>query len=163
MYLKALFFSDAPTSRLILAARDPKTQKKHGQRVKHFNFEHWTQVKSRVARVGNWYKYSGGSGGDKGGGNGRGKGKGNGNAHMKSVLLGTRGRELVEAAGRDRIWGIGYRAHEAEFYREFWGENLLGKCLVHVRDRILELERREENEGEVVDWQWDGALGGEEE
>jgi hypothetical protein len=54
---------------------------------------------------------------------------------MRDILLGTEERELAEAARRDRIRGIGYKADEAETYREFWGENLLGKALMSVRGR----------------------------
>jgi len=41
------------------------------------------------------------------------------------------------------VWGIGYRADEAERYREFWGENLPGKCLMKMRERL-----RTEGDGE---------------
>jgi ribA/ribD-fused uncharacterized protein len=83
-------------------------------------------VKSRAVRVGSWYKYT-----EKG------------NRHMKDQLLGNAGRELAEAARRDRIWGIEYSAEEAEGYREFWGSNLLGKALMGVRERIINMEERE--------------------
>ncbi|KAH6866533.1 hypothetical protein BKA58DRAFT_363974 [Alternaria rosae] len=119
MYCKSLFFSDLHICSLILSTPDPKTQKKHGQRVTNFSFAAWTTVKSRVARMGNWYKFTGGN-------EHAGKGAGNGNRHMRSVLLGTGVRELAEAGRRDRVWGIGYRAFEAEGYRDWWGENLLG-------------------------------------
>jgi ribA/ribD-fused uncharacterized protein len=145
MFCKALYFSDAHTTRLILLTPDPKTQKKRGQNVKHFDDHLWSQVKSRVARVGNFYKYS------------------KGNTHMRSVLLGTQGKEIVEAGRRDAIWGIGFKADEAENYRPFWGQNLLGRCLMDVRDKIIELDKKmaeaflEEN----VNWDWDGSLNGD--
>jgi len=80
---------------------------------------------------------------------------------MRSVLLGTGERELAEAGRRDRVWGIGYRAFEAEGYREWWGENLLGKCLGDVRGRIGEMDRRGREVGVGVDWDWDGGLDGD--
>jgi ribA/ribD-fused uncharacterized protein len=153
MYCKSLFFSDAATCTLILSTSSPKAQKKHGQRVTNFSFSQWSTVKSQVARVGNWYKFTGGNAW-------RGRGEGNGNRHMRSVLLGTRGRELAEAGRRDRVWGIGYRAFEAEGYRAYWGENLLGRCLADVRERVLRMDGLV-GEGEVVDWEWDGALDGQ--
>ena len=55
------------------------------------------------------------------------------NARLKEALLATGERELCEASRRDRVLGIGYRADEAERYREFWGENLLEKCLMNMR------------------------------
>jgi ribA/ribD-fused uncharacterized protein len=151
MFCKALYFSDANTARLILSTPDPTTQKKHGQKVKNFNVHQWGQVNSRVARVGNWYKYTEGCGNEKGGEN----------RHMRNLLLGTQGRELTEAGRRDRILGgVGYKADEADLYREFWGENLLGECLMNVRDRIIKFEKTFLEE--TVDWEWDGPLEEEE-
>lgn len=80
---------------------------------------------------------------------------------MRNVLLGTGERELAEAGRRDRVWGIGYRAFEAEGYREWWGENLLGVCLGDVRGRVVEMDRRGREEGGIVDWDWDGSLDNE--
>jgi ribA/ribD-fused uncharacterized protein len=142
MFLKALYFSDTPSCTKILATPDPKSQKQLGQRVQNFSFWHWSRVKSRVVRVGSWYKYTA-----------------PGNKHMKEILLGTGERELAEAARRDRIWGIGYRAEEAEGYREFWGENLLGRALMGLRERVRDIVGREK-EWEVVDWDWDGEIEG---
>jgi ribA/ribD-fused uncharacterized protein len=140
MFSKALYFSDALSCTHILATSDPKAQKKLGKAVKNFNEYKWTLVKSRVARVGNWYKFTNPV-----------------NRHMKNVLLGTRERELAEAARRDRVWGIGYNAEEADRYRKMWGENRLGRALMVVRGRVREWEMRVEESGEV-DWDWDGAV-----
>ena len=41
-----------------------------------------------------------------------------------------------QASPRDRIWGIGFGAQNAEKNRSRWGLNLLGKALVKVRERI---------------------------
>jgi ribA/ribD-fused uncharacterized protein len=121
MFSKALYFSDATSCTHILATSDPKTQKELGQAVKNFNEYKWTLVKSRVACVGNWYKFTNPA-----------------NRHMKNVLLGTAERELAEAARRDRVWGIGYNAEEAERYRKMWGENRLGRALMAVRGTGME-------------------------
>ncbi|KAF3034293.1 hypothetical protein E8E12_001649 [Didymella heteroderae] len=82
------------------------------------------------------------------------------NAHVKAVLLGTGEREIAEASSRDRVWGIGYKEEVAEKYRRNWGENRLGRCLMHVRTRIREVEIREWETG-LVDWNWDGGEGDE--
>lgn len=60
---------------------------------------------------------------------------------------------MGKASPRDRIWGIGFGAKNAGSRRKRWGQNLLGKCLMIVRDRIREEEERklrkeEEEEGE---------------
>ena len=60
--------------------------------------------------------------------------------------------------------GIGYRADEAERQREFWGENLLGKCLVKVRERLRtegDGEEYGEAEEEDIEAAEGGGVGGE--
>ncbi|OCL15244.1 hypothetical protein AOQ84DRAFT_370538 [Glonium stellatum] len=74
---------------------------------------------------------------------------GGSNARLKEVLLATGERELCEASRRDRVWGIGYRADEAERYRRSWGENLLGKCLTQVREKLRREEDGDEYENVV--------------
>ncbi|KAF2028984.1 DUF1768-domain-containing protein [Setomelanomma holmii] len=138
MFCKALYFGDTASCTRILATRDPKEQKKLGKQVSNFNEFKWSRAKSRVARVGNWYKFTHPS-----------------NRHMKDILLSTRERELAKAARRDRVWGIGYSAEEAERYRGMWGEYRLGGALMGVRGRIWALEERV-GRGHVVGWDWDG-------
>jgi ribA/ribD-fused uncharacterized protein len=118
MFCKALFFSSVTSCARILSSQDQKEQKKVGRQIPDFSEWHWDKIKSRVARVGNWYKFTDGR-----------------NARMRDVLMGTGERELAEASRRDRVWGIGYNEEEAERYRGILGENLLGKCLVDVRGR----------------------------
>jgi ribA/ribD-fused uncharacterized protein len=149
MFAKALYFSDASSCTRILATKHPKEQKSLGRKVENFNDYKWMRVKSRIVKVGSWYKYCQ-------------------NAAMRGLWLGTGVGELVEAARRDRVWGIGYNAEEAEGFREQWGENRLGKALMRVRERLRDEEKRKKEEGRVywewereLDWEWDGA--GEEE
>jgi ribA/ribD-fused uncharacterized protein len=144
MFFKALYFSDAESCKAILATSDPAEQKKLGKNVREFRDEEWDGVKSRVARVGNWFKFTHPH-----------------NGHMRDILLGTEDRELAEAGRRDRVWGIGYQAHEAERYRQSWGENRLGKALMAVRTRIREVALREREMGVLDDWAWDGGEGDE--
>ncbi|KAF2128641.1 DUF1768-domain-containing protein [Dothidotthia symphoricarpi CBS 119687] len=143
MFCKAIYFSDEPSCTLIMATSDPKEQKRLGKQVAGFDEMKWDVVKSRVARVGNWYKFTHPA-----------------NRAMKDVLLGTGERELVEAASRDRVWGVGFNANHAESHRREWGLNLLGKALMDVRDRLGE-KVRAEAEYVVVEWDWDGELGEE--
>lgn len=42
----------------------------------------------------------------------------------------------MKASPYDRIWGIGFSAANAEVNADYWGENLLGKVLMRVRDRL---------------------------
>lgn len=102
-----------------------------------FDGEIWDREKGGIVEEGNWWKFVGGKSVD-----GEGDGEG-----LRGRLLGTGGRELVEASPRDRIWGIGFVAEGAEGRRGEWGENLLGKALMRVRERLRE-EDKGKGEGE---------------
>ncbi|KAF8757231.1 hypothetical protein RHS01_03747 [Rhizoctonia solani] len=56
--------------------------------------------------------------------------------YLKIKLLATGDSELVEASPFDRIWGIGFGAKSAPMKRDKWGENLLGKALMIVRQGL---------------------------
>lgn len=68
---------------------------------------------------------------------------------MAKTLLDTGDTELVEAAPKDRIWGIGFGVQHAEPFREEWGQNLLGLALMEVRRRLREETLKADN-AEVV-------------
>ncbi|KAF8246645.1 DUF1768-domain-containing protein [Wilcoxina mikolae CBS 423.85] len=130
MHRKALLF--APTSSYpsqILSTTNPRACKALGREVPGFDPKVWNQHRERIVEEGNWYKFSQDEG-------------------LKKLLLETGERELVEAAPRDRVWGIGFGKERAEGMRERWGLNLLGKCLERVRGRLRE-EEGKEGEGEV--------------
>lgn len=43
-------------------------------------------------------------------------------------------RELIDAAPRDRLWGIGFSAAAArQVDRQEWGQNLYGKAIMEIR------------------------------
>ena len=46
-----------------------------------------------------------------------------------------------QASPKDRIWGVGFDAANAEANRDGWGENRLGKAIMNVREK-LQKERR---------------------
>jgi ribA/ribD-fused uncharacterized protein len=61
----------------------------------------------------------------------------NQNMMEKALLLETGTRELVEAACKDRIWGIGFGEQKAKVTpRHLWGLNLLGKALMAAREEM---------------------------
>ncbi|KAE8440478.1 hypothetical protein EG329_007444 [Mollisiaceae sp. DMI_Dod_QoI] len=142
MYCKAVYFSDPESGAKILDSTDPKEQKALGRQVEGWDESIWRQVCERVAFEGNWWKFSGGE-----------KEK----QQRRRILLGTGERELCEASTKDRRWGIGYREKHAMKYRKNWGENLLGKALTRVREKLRERVK------DIEDWvrsDWD--LPGEE-
>lgn len=104
---------------------------RNGIRVSSYpltNFAHTHNLtdKSRIVEEGNWWKFTTSKEHDR----------------FKKGLLATGDRELVEASPEDRIWGIGFDAANANAHRDEWGENLLGKALSRVRQRIREADAK---------------------
>jgi len=58
------------------------------------------------------------------------------NEAMKKILLESGTRQICEASSYDAIWGIGYAENNAEANRQKWGLNLLGTCLMQIRELI---------------------------
>ena len=143
---KARLFNDQEMLEEILAAAGPKEAKAFGRKVKGFDPNVWDQHKLDIVIRGNFEKFTQ-------------------NQDLREYLLATSGfREpsqdlqeavkekpiayqsknskviLVEAAGRDTIWGIGLgksnpKAQNPQTWR---GRNLLGFALTIVRQRIFE-------------------------
>merc|ERR1712086_963275 len=57
---------------------------------------------------------------------------------LLAKLLGTGSMTLVEAAGNDKIWGIGVNVQDAANGAKWKGLNLLGKALGVVREALLQ-------------------------
>lgn len=121
MYQKALLFKDQAIASKILKATIPKEQKSLGRMVSNFNHAVWEENRDRIVQDGSYYKFA----------NSLLSGE-----NLKKKLLSTGERELVEASPEDRIWGIGFGEENASEMREEWGLNLLGKALMHARERM---------------------------
>ncbi|KAF4459746.1 hypothetical protein FALBO_13501 [Fusarium albosuccineum] len=121
MFCKAARFTDTETQAEILATSSPKLQKRLGRDTAGFTPDGWDPVKSRVVEVGNIAKFTQ-------------------NEHLRRKLLATGDRILVEAASRDRVWGIGYNEKRAMGFQEHWGENRLGKALMVTREHLKRVE-----------------------
>jgi len=119
MYHKALLFNDSDVATQILAATTPINVKALGRQVKNFDEQIWKENRYRIVKEGNLLKFTQ-------------------HSDLKEKLLATKGKMLVEASPRDRIWGIGYGAKNALANKEKWGLNLLGVVLVEIRDEMLE-------------------------
>jgi ribA/ribD-fused uncharacterized protein len=117
MYYKAVCFKDYKTAEAILVSNDPREQKSLGREVKGYIDSDWAKVRYDVVKIGTYFKFTQ-------------------NESLLKELLKTDNLILVEASPYDRIWGIGYDEQEAESNVNNWGQNLLGKALVFVRDFI---------------------------
>jgi ribA/ribD-fused uncharacterized protein len=119
MAKKALLFNDVETYDKIMAADDPKIQKTLGRIVNGFVKEEWEAVCRDIVYEGNYAKFTQ-------------------NAVMKSELLRTGDRELVEASPYDTIWGIGMHETDPNILdKSKWkGTNWLGEVIMKVRETI---------------------------
>lgn len=123
MYCKAALFDDLNVQARLLATRDAKEQKRLGgvASLRGFDAARWDGVKVRVVEVGNMAKFGQ-------------------NPQLRKVLLDSGDKVLCEAAGEDRIWGIGFSEAHARRHgpanRVHWGQNLLGRALMVVRERL---------------------------
>jgi len=148
MYQKALLFEDSAMGEQILAASHPREVKALGRKVANFDDAKWLAERERIVRDGTRLKFTRAVSEE---------GLQHGHAaaaplvaplSLRSLLLSTGDREIVEASPMDRIWGVGFGAKKAEQMRARWGLNLLGKALMHVRD---EFRREEEDGGRVAE------------
>ncbi|GAP82885.1 putative duf1768-domain-containing protein [Rosellinia necatrix] len=178
MHHKALLFGDADAAAAVLEAASPRAVRALGRGVRGFDDAVWARERERIVVEGNWCKFSlpissssssSSATEEKGKGEGEeeegeqsvrtwrlGDGEAAGEARAASfrdVLLATGDRELVEASPYDRVWGVGFAAAGAAANRrQKWGMNLLGKCLMEVRDRFRkedEAAALERGEGEL--------------
>lgn len=112
---KALHFGDMESYEKIREAVRPNKAKALGRKVKGFSDEEWDKVKVEKMMLALEAKFS--------------------VPVYRDFLKKTRGQTLVEASPWDRIWGIGFDAENALRNKENWGQNLLGKCLLEIRNK----------------------------
>lgn len=119
MYHKAMLFGDKKVAEQILGTTNQKIIKSLGRKVRKFDEEVWRANRERIVYEGNLLKFSG---------------------KLKQTLLDTGYTTLVEASPYDKIWGIGMgEDHPFATSPEKWkGTNLLGKCLMRVRETLRE-------------------------
>ncbi|KAF5717190.1 hypothetical protein FMUND_6009 [Fusarium mundagurra] len=146
MHQKAILFNDEATALEVLKTGHPRKVKSLGRQVKNFDEKLWLKHRRDIVRKGNILKFTRAI-------TEEGFKRGTPGANQPSslhwpidgsladMLIDTGDRELVEASPFDPVWGIGFKAADADAARDSWGENLLGKELMEVR-RILK-ERRD--------------------
>jgi hypothetical protein len=121
MAQKAVIFNDMERYDMIMESIKPWDHKMHGRMVKGYNDQLWNASKNNIVTSANELKFSQ-------------------NEDLKKMLLKTNDKILVEASPTDRIWGIGIGIDDPNRFDEnkWRGQNLLGKCLMVVRDKLRE-------------------------
>jgi ribA/ribD-fused uncharacterized protein len=118
MYQKAILFGDTIIALKILATEDPKTMKAYGRKVRGYDEAVWCRHRERIIEQGNIAKFTQ-------------------NAALCSIILSTGSAILAEASPYDNIWGIGMSVAQLRSQpQRQWGQNLLGKALMRVRDKL---------------------------
>lgn len=122
MAMKALLFAkgqhkdgNMDVFNKIMGSYNPSEIKNLGRAIVGFDSKVWDEWKFKIVVNGNYLKFSQ-------------------NGELKEILLSTNTDILVEAAHYDRIWGIGYSESDALINKQNWGQNLLGRALMDVRD-----------------------------
>ncbi|MFF8631671.1 NADAR family protein [Streptomyces werraensis] len=126
MAAKARLFDDTEGERRVLAAGHPSEAKKAGRLVRGFDEEIWRRERFGIVVEGSVHKFAA-------------------HGELRSFLLNTGDRVLVEASPVDRVWGIGLAA-DAETANDparWRGPNLLGFALMEARRRLRETARAE--------------------
>lgn len=101
----------------IMNESNPKNIKNYGRKVKNFTEQTWNVNKYKSMYDGVYAKFLQ-------------------NPELKAKLLATGEKILVEASPYDKIWGIGFNKSDALVNKSKWGQNLLGKVLMEVRDKL---------------------------
>jgi ribA/ribD-fused uncharacterized protein len=119
MWRKALLFNDVSVAAQVLEARTPAEAKALGRSVSGFSSSAWDSARLSIVVDGNLAKFGQ-------------------DPSLRSYLLGTGSRVLVEASPQDRVWGIGLVASDprASDPSSWLGLNLLGEALMEVRSRL---------------------------
>jgi len=135
MYQKAKLFGDDNIAGEVIAGTElhPRKIKDLGRKVVGFDERTWVAERERIVQEGTWLKMM--------------RPAQDGQVNLGELLLETGDRELVEASPFDKVWGVGFRAKDAEKNRKRWGLNLLGKALMAVRERLREESRETEADG----------------
>ena len=119
MATKAHVFGDVRHEAKIMMEQEPSRIKAFGRKVSPFDAELWAKVAYNAVCRGNYAKFSQ-------------------NDELRSFLLATGDRVLVEASPTDCIWGIGISKTDPKALdpSKWRGSNLLGKALMEVRAAI---------------------------
>ncbi|MEU8760882.1 NADAR family protein [Streptomyces sp. NPDC048659] len=116
---KARLFGDTAAEQAILSAPTPAQAKNAGRLVRNFEERTWEENRLEIVTTGSVHKFTS-------------------TDALRTYLLGTGTRVLVEASPMDRVWGIGMTADDprAQDPARWRGKNLLGFALMAARERL---------------------------
>lgn len=119
MYHKAVLFNDNKVADQIINCVTPGEAKALGRKVLNFDNDIWNAHRENIVKEGNYLKFSQ-------------------NEDLKTFLLNTKHRILVEASPIDDIWGVGLSRDSDKIHNpnNWKGLNLLGFVLMDVRDNL---------------------------
>ncbi len=118
MYSKAKLFGDDIIAEKILEETSPSKMKALGRKVKNYDDKVWVQMREDITFNGLLHKYMQ-------------------NLKLKTQILNTNNKILVEASPTDKIWGIGMGVSNPDLENQSkWGKNILGNILMSVRENI---------------------------
>lgn len=117
---KARLFGDSESEQKIIKASNPGEAKKLGRSVPGFTEDIWLENRFSIVIRANLAKFKQ-------------------NTELKSYMLNTANRVLVEASPVDKIWGVGLAADDSGVDNpNLWkGDNLLGFALMEVRSQLI--------------------------
>ena len=136
MYFKAELFGDEDSMGKIMRTNDPSLQKKIGRAVANYDEEVWKEKRYNIVFQLLVEKFKQ-------------------NSDLKSILLNTGDKCIVECSPYDKIWGIGMGVDQyPEILNKInWkGDNLLGEILMEVRSWLRDGYANlpiEKNTGEI--------------
>lgn len=121
---KANIFGDIYASQKIMHTGDPKEQKRLGGRVQGYRESAWAEKCQEVMHLALTLKFEQ-------------------NPPLKSMLLATGDKELIEASPTDCYWGIGLPLDNPNIKdKSKWrGQNMMGKSLMTVREELRKSEQ----------------------
>jgi len=119
MFGKAILFKDFEVATEILKTNDQKVIRELGRKVKNYNEIDWQNKRYNYVKGLILEKFKQ-------------------NDVLLQILKKTGNKTLVEGAWYDKIWGVGLADTDPLIQdpKNWKGQNLLGKCLMEVRDLL---------------------------
>jgi len=120
---KARLFGDQASEIKIMASKTPREQKSLGRKAANFDPARWDAAREEIVFRANLAKFSQ-------------------HGELKGMLLATGDKTIAEASPQDAIWGIGMAENHINIHdTTVWGQNLLGKAIMRVRDVLRASEQ----------------------